>query len=340
MKYAAVTGGSSGLGLAIAAGLTRAGYHVTVLSRSRPRAAAAVEALRRAGGEGRVEHLPFDLASFESIREAATALTTRDAPLHVLVNNAGIFWQRGTTKEGFELTRGTNYLGHFLLTDLLLPRLREAGEARIVNVCSDLAARPRTLESDRFVGETGWDLTEAYAESKLALLLHSAELARRLTGTGVTVDAYHPGFVRSDISACHRLAGRLHLGTTPERAAEAALRCLVEPRGSRPSGAYVGRSKDTGAPVQLDPPPLARDTALAKELWERSLKWTGRGPKRSGGPDAYNPEDGIIGPVSLSLDRQALAEAVREVTEILPRAPSALRGLGRLALKGELGSAA
>ncbi len=140
-----VTGGNSGVGLMTALGLAKAGYHVFIACRSASKAAKAVDYIRQKSGNENVEFLPLNLASLDSVRQCVKLFEAREIPLHLLVNNGGIFNQTGTTQEGFELIWGTNYLGHFLLTYLLLEKLKQS-DSRIIMVASDLALRPKAIK--------------------------------------------------------------------------------------------------------------------------------------------------------------------------------------------------
>lgn len=141
----------------------------------------------------------LDLSSLDSVRMFVRLFQEKQLPLHVLINNAGIFNTRGLTQEGFELIWGTNYLGHFLLTHLLLDKLKSVS-SRIIMVASNLALRPTSINWELLVKRTPLNFLELYAVSKLCLLLLTTELAQRLNRTNVTVNAVHPGFVWSNIS--------------------------------------------------------------------------------------------------------------------------------------------
>jgi NAD(P)-dependent dehydrogenase (short-subunit alcohol dehydrogenase family)/ectoine hydroxylase-related dioxygenase (phytanoyl-CoA dioxygenase family) len=323
-RVALVTGGSSGLGLEIASGLAAAGVHVFIASRPTPRAEAAVARIRQASGSARVEFLSLDLGSFESIRACAREFLERGLPLHLLVNNAGLYSGRGTTREGFEQLFGTNYLGPFLLTQLLLERLTASSPSRILNVSSDLALRVEGIHWRRVLKPTPLASRGAYAASKFALVVWTQELARRLAGTGVTVNAVHPGFVRSNISLLHRVSPFLGIGAPAAAAARTPLALLLEPGRAGLTGAFVGPD---GQPMPALP--RAADAALALDLWERSRRWTGVARLESArAPVSYEPGDGIFGPFALAIDREALAATTRLVRErILPRAP--VRSLAR-----------
>lgn len=330
-----VTGGSSGLGLKIAEGLARAGCRVFITSRSETRAADAAERIRRETGNRDVEGLPLDLASFDSIRGFAAEFTRRGLPLHILVNNAGVFAARGRTQEGFERIWGTNYAGHFLLTGLLFDVLRSSPPARILNVVSDFAYRAGPLNWDSFTARSGLNTLKCYAASKLCLVLWTKELARRLEGSGVAVTAFHPGFLRSNISLLHRFAALFRAGATAEQAAAPALSWLLSADTDRTT-CFIGPAGNA-----LPLPQAASDDALVSELWERSSRWTGAFKTSSMPEVSYDPADGISGPYALSMAPEMLRTITDEIrANVLPRAPlkSIFTEACRLVGKREAGS--
>ena len=196
-----ITGGNAGIGKETAVGLAQKGATVVITARDQQRGAAALEEIRGRTGrdDERLVVMPLDLASFASIRAFASDLLDRSDRLDVLVNNAGlVLRQRRETADGFEMTFGVNHLGHFLLTDLLLDRLRAGESARIVNVSSDAHKQARNgLDFDDLQSTRRYRGFAVYSKSKLANILFTRELARRLDGTNVTVNALHPGFVAS-----------------------------------------------------------------------------------------------------------------------------------------------
>ena len=267
-----VTGANTGIGKATARELARRGAHLFLACRSEEKTLPVIHELRLATGNDDVEFLPLDLADLESVRRAAAHFLARKLPLHVLVSNAGLAGN-GLTRDGFELTFGTNHLGHFLFTLLLVDSLKASAPARIVNVASrahygakgiDWAAVRRPTASRSGL--------QAYAESKLANVLFSRELARRLRGTGVTTYALHPGVVASDIwrRIPWGVRGLVKLFMiSVEEGAATTLYCATAPELAGETGQYYDSRKET------KPSKLAADDALAAELWKRSLEWTG-----------------------------------------------------------------
>src|SRR2546430_6128948 len=208
-KVVVITGGNTGIGKEAAVALAGRGAQVVVTSRNEERGRSARQEIAERSGNDSVEVMSLDLASFRSIRSFAADVLDRFDHLDVLVNNAGlILRQRAETQEGFEETFGVNHLGHFLLTDLLLERLRASAPARVVVVASDAHKGARQgLDFDDLQAERKYRWAKAYSKSKLANIYFTRELARRLDRTGVTVNALHPGFVRSEFGRGGDLGG-------------------------------------------------------------------------------------------------------------------------------------
>ncbi len=266
-----ITGGNTGIGLATARELACRGAHVFVACRSAEKARVAVDDIRRSSGNQRIEALELDLANLDSVRRCARELLAREMPLHVLINNAGLAGARGLTASGFELAFGVNHVGHFLLTHLLLDRLKESAPARIVTVASKAhyGAPGIDWSAVRLPTRSRTGLNE-YGVSKLANVLFSAELSRRLVGSGVTTYALHPGVVASDVWRSvpwpFRSLLKMAMITTEEGAAT-TLHCATSPALADQSGLYYDRC------LEKTPSAAARDPALAAELWRRSLEW-------------------------------------------------------------------
>lgn len=270
-----VTGANTGIGAVTARELARMGAHVLLACRSADRTLPVVESIRAETGNADVEHLPLDLASFASVRGAAEAFLERGLPLHVLINNAGLAGKRGTTEDGFEVTFGVNHLGHFLLTMLLRDRMVESAPARVVTVASRAHYGAKGIDFEAVLRPTrtlaGFS---EYGVSKLANVLFSAELARRLDGTRVSTYSLHPGVVASDIwrrvpSLVRPLMHRFMIST--EDGARTSLHCAAEPSVADQTGLYWDECEPR------TPSRLARDPELARTLWERSAEWTGAG---------------------------------------------------------------
>jgi retinol dehydrogenase 12 len=270
-RVALITGANTGIGKVTAQKLAEWGAHVFVACRSTERAATAVDEIRGDAGSASVEALALDLGDLASVRRCAAQFLERGLPLHLLINNAGVGGGRGLTKSGFELAFGVNHVGHFLLTQLLLPRLRESAPARIVTVSSKAHYRARGIDFDavrkRTPSPTG--LPE-YGVSKLANALFSAELGRKLAGSGLTTYALHPGVVASDIWRTLpwviRPIAKAFMITT-EEGALTTLYCATSEQAGRESGLYYDKAR------VVAPSTVAQDGVLAAKLWAQSEAW-------------------------------------------------------------------
>ncbi len=272
-----VTGANSGIGLAAARELARAGARVTLAVRTEEKGRAAA-----AGLPGAVEVRRLDLASLESVRAFAAAW---DEPLDLLVNNAGLMAPPyGTTADGFELQLGTNHLGHFALTGLLLGRLLEARQPRVVTV-SSFAHRTGRMRWHDLQWQDGYKPWGAYGQSKLANLLFTFELQRRaaLAGTPLRALAAHPGYAATELqkgtySWLQERAMQLLNRVVAQSADAGALPTLFAATADLPGGTYVGpdgRGELRGAPRIVGVAKAASDPAAQRRLWEVSEELTG-----------------------------------------------------------------
>ncbi|ABS25787.1 short-chain dehydrogenase/reductase SDR [Anaeromyxobacter sp. Fw109-5] len=272
-KCCLVTGATSGMGAVTALELARLGATVVVSGRSAESCASQAEAIRRETG-ARVETAVADLGSLAQVRRMAAEVASRFERLDVLVNNAGTrLEQRSVTEDGLEKTFAVNYLSHFLLTNLLLDRLRASPAARVVNVASDAHALGK-IELDNLQGERHYELMDAYARSKLAVVMFTYELSRRLEGTRVTVNAVHPGIVATNLGdengffqgwlrvRMRNLLKRSLL--TPEEGARNIVRLASAPELEGVTARYFDQDREVRST------PASYDAALAKRLWEVS----------------------------------------------------------------------
>jgi NAD(P)-dependent dehydrogenase (short-subunit alcohol dehydrogenase family) len=271
-----LTGASDGIGRATAAGLARAGARVVMVCRNREKGEAVQAALRAETGNPEIDVLLCDLASQHAIRTLAATVLAHYDRLDVLVNNAGLYTNRyHLTADGIETTFAVNHLAYFLLTNLLLDRLKASAPARIVNVASDAHERGR-IDFDDLNGARHFNGWRAYAQSKLANLLFTFELARRLNATGVTANALHPGWVATNIARGTPLQGLnlliRPLLIRPERGAETTLHLALSPDVAGTTGQYFYRKKP------LQPAPAALDATTATRLWQVSAVLTGLQP--------------------------------------------------------------
>jgi NAD(P)-dependent dehydrogenase (short-subunit alcohol dehydrogenase family) len=273
-----VTGATNGIGKVAARELLRLGAEVLLVARDPARGQATLAELE-AAGPGRASLLVADLGVQAQVRRLAAEVLERAPRLHVLLNNAGaIHMQRAVTADGLEATFAVNHLGAFLLTRLLEGRLRESAPARVVNVASAAHQGVAGLSWDDLMGERQYAGFQAYAQSKLANILFTAELARRLDGSGVTANALHPGVVRTGFGHNTRgwlrwgvkLAGPLFL--SPERGADTAVWLCASPEVAGVSGGYFARRRPARRSA------AARDAVAAKRLWEVSERLTGLAP--------------------------------------------------------------
>jgi NAD(P)-dependent dehydrogenase (short-subunit alcohol dehydrogenase family) len=276
-KTCVVTGASSGIGLAAAAGLAARGARVLMICRSRERGEAAAARIRAEAGSGSVELLLADLSSQAEVRRLAGEILEGCPELHVLVNNAGVaLLRRSETVDAIETVFATNHLAPFLLTNLLLERLARSGPARIVTVSSALHARAR-IDFDDLEGRTRWSGMRAYNQSKLANLLFTYELARRLEGTRVVATALHPGVVATGLGRRNgpAIAALLRLTRpfmiSPERGAATIIHLASAPEIEGLSGSYFARSR----PARSSPE--SRDEEAARRLWKVSAQMGGIG---------------------------------------------------------------
>ena len=270
-----MTGANSGLGLQTSIELARRGARVLMACRDATRGAAALDRVR---AEGTAELVSLDLASLASVRAAAQDVAARTDRLDVLVNNAGVMAPpRQTTSDGFEMQLGTNHLGHFALTGLLLPTLAPA--ARVVVVASD-AARWGRIRFDDLMGERSYLRWLAYGQSKLANLLFLRELSRR-AGERLLVAGAHPGYAATNLQNAPGIPGRvMALGNRliAQSDADGALPQLYAATMPVSSGDYFGPSGLLGlrgAPHQVTPIRSAQDDDVAARLWTVSQDLTG-----------------------------------------------------------------
>jgi NAD(P)-dependent dehydrogenase (short-subunit alcohol dehydrogenase family) len=275
-RVCVVTGATRGIGRATAAGLTKLGATVVLICRQR-------EDGERVSREVRVKDSPLpdvvtaDLSSQTSIRQAAASIRERYRQLHVLINNAGVFTRRRElTVDGLEMQFAVNHLAYFLLTNLLLEQLEAGAPSRIINVSSGAHAGAR-IDFGDLQGERGYDPGRAYSHTKLANLLFTYELARRLsvTGvTGVTVNALHPGVIATNLLANYMgvpvVGSALDrtFGATPEEGAETSIYLAASPAVEGITGKYFVRKKPAASSRE------SHDAAAARRLWEVSERLT------------------------------------------------------------------
>jgi retinol dehydrogenase-14 len=270
-----ITGATDGHGKAMAHALAARGADLVLLARNAEKARAVRDEIARESGGKTPEIILADLASASEIDLAVEGYLASGRPLHLLVNNAGLVGlSRRTNAAGLELTFAVNYLAMFRLTLGLLPRIRQSGPARIVNISSD-SYRIARLHFDDLQLERDYSLAKAYGQSKLAILYFTLELAQRLSGTGVVVNAVDPGPVASNIGAdnpglLYRLARPMIRGLFPSarRAARTAVMVATDPKLAKATGGYY-RS------LTRRKKPLDFDATVSRRLWRESYELCG-----------------------------------------------------------------
>jgi NAD(P)-dependent dehydrogenase (short-subunit alcohol dehydrogenase family) len=270
-KTVLVTGATSGIGLEASVKLASMGAELVLVARDRARGEAAVAAVKQRSGANAIALMMCDFASMSQIRALAADVLATCPKLHVLVNNAGSISQtRELTADGIERTFAVNHLGPFLLTNLLLGRLISSAPARVITV-SSAAHRGADMPFDNLQFEHGgYGLMRAYGRSKLANVLFTRELDRRLAGTGVTANCLHPGAVATNIwsHAPGYLRPLLAIARlfmlSAEKGGDRILFLAASPDVDAQSGGYYERNQ------KVSPSVVARDAAVASELWARS----------------------------------------------------------------------
>ena len=273
-KVCLVTGATSGIGKATAMGLAKQGATVVIVARNQARGEGSLQEIRAISGNPRVDLLLADLSSQASVQQLVTTFGAQYSHLHVLINNAGVFMlKRHETVDGLEMTFAVNHLAPFMLSHLLLDQLKASASARIVNVCSNAHTSGR-IDLDNLQLAKGYNVWRAYAQSKLAMLLCSYELARRLAGTGITVNCAHPGFIftnmgMSNVGPRTQAVARFilsRLGSSPEKGARTSLFLATSRDIEGINGKYFANCQ----PTQSSPRSL--DETLQRRLWEESTR--------------------------------------------------------------------
>ena len=274
-KVCMVTGANCGIGKATALGLASIGATVVMVCRSQERGEAALTEIKQKSSNERIFLLLADLASLAAIRRLAEDFKKQFSALHVLINNAGIIpRKRQVTVDGFETQFAVNHLAPFLLTNLLLDTLKSSAPARIVTVSSDMH-RGATINFDDLQSAGSYRPVRVYSETKLANVLFTYELARKLQGTKVTANCLHPGVVATKLLADgigipRPLSSTTKLiGSSPEKGAKTSIYLAASPEVEGVSGKYFVRQK----PVESSQ--ISYDQNLAGRLWKESAELTG-----------------------------------------------------------------
>ena len=272
-KICLVTGATNGIGKAAAQALAQIGATVVIVGRSAAKTVQVVEEIRAASGNKNVDSLLADLSSQQEVRRLADEFKSKYPHLHVLLNNAGgTFTTRQLSVDGIEMTFAFNHLAYFLLTNLLLDTIKASTPARIINVSSDVHSSGK-IDFDNLQGERSYSSFGPYGNSKLANILFTTELARRLEGTGVTGNALHPGltstgFGKNNPGFLMKIMGVLVplIARSPEKGAATSIYLASSPEVQSITGKYFVDCKVT------QPAPQATDMAVARKLWDVSAE--------------------------------------------------------------------
>lgn len=272
-----ITGGNAGIGLATAIALAKQGANIYIVSRNQEKAEAAVKQINTETGNSNAGYFIANLSSQSSIRQLAEAVKAKLPVLDVLINNAGgVFPEFKKSEDGLEMTIATNHFAYFLLTNLLLDSIKKSDYARIVNVSSNSHYKGK-IDFDSFAADKGYFIMKAYEQSKLANVFFTQELAERLQGSLVTVNALHPGFVKTDIgtkgtqwyaSWIWTMISRIG-AISVEDGAKTSIYLASSDEVKTVSGKYFDKCKTR------EPNPLAGDKDSQKKLWAESERWCG-----------------------------------------------------------------
>ncbi|XP_067456345.1 retinol dehydrogenase 13 isoform X2 [Thunnus thynnus] len=279
-KTVLITGANTGIGRETSRDLARRGARVVMACRDLTRAEQAAEEIRRSTGNGNVVIRHLDLASLYSVRQFAKDFLDSEDRLDILINNAGVMMcPKWLTEDGFETQLAVNHLGHFLLTNLLLPKLKSSAPSRVVTVSSIAHRGGRIDFDDLFFSRRPYSSLESYRQSKLANVLFARELAHRLRDSGVSSFCLHPGVIRTELGrhvhGWFPLLGALLslpsflLMKTPWQGSQTTVYCAVTPGLEGRSGRYFSDC------AEKETAPEGRDDVVARKLWEESARLVG-----------------------------------------------------------------
>ncbi|KAM7421723.1 hypothetical protein PAMA_015730 [Pampus argenteus] len=279
-KTVLITGANTGIGKETSRDLARRGARVVMACRDLTRAEQAAEEIRHSTGNGNVVIRHLDLASLFSVRQFAKDFLDSEDRLDIMINNAGVMMcPKWLTEDGFETQLAVNHLGHFLLTNLLLPKLKSSAPSRVVTVSSIAHRGGRIDFDDLFFSRRPYSSLQSYRQSKLANVLFSRELAGRVGGSGVSSFCLHPGVIRTElgrhVQGWFPLLGALLslpsflLMKTPWQGSQTTIYCAVTPGLETRSGRYFSDC------AERETAPEGRDDVVAKRLWEESARLVG-----------------------------------------------------------------
>ncbi|XP_017261834.1 retinol dehydrogenase 12, like [Kryptolebias marmoratus] len=271
-KTAVITGANTGIGKETAIDLSKRGARVILACRDMEKAQAAVKEIAESSGNDDVICMKLDLSDSKSIREFAEAVNKNEPKLNLLINNAGVMvCPYGKTADGFEMQIGVNHMGHFLLTYLLMDLIKRSAPARIVTV-SSMAHSWGSINLEDINSEKCYNKNKAYAQSKLANVLFTRSLAKRLEGTGVTAYSLHPGVVQTDLwrhlSGPQQFFMKMARPFTKDsiQGAQTTIYCAVEPSLEKESGGYYSDCAPANCSV------AGKNDKLAEKLWQLSCQ--------------------------------------------------------------------
>ena len=269
-----ITGANTGIGKETAIDLARRGGKIYIACRDKEKSMIALKDIKKFSKSSNAFSLELDLASIESIREFSSQFHKIESKLHILINNAGVMaCPKALTKDGFDMQIGTNHLGHFLLTNLLLDLLQTSTPSRVVVVASE-GYKLSGINKDDLMSEKSYNKLKAYGQSKLANILFANELSRRLQGKGVTANSCHPGIIQTELGR-HMSQSWLRpiyrtilkpFYKTIHEGAQTQIRLAVDPDLREVSGKYFSDCEE------VLPLASARDAETAKWLWSKSTK--------------------------------------------------------------------
>ncbi len=275
-KTCLITGGNSGIGKETALALAQEGAQVILVCRNQQKGEEAQKEIKKLTGNPQVDLLLADLGSMKQVRQLANTVLNQYTQLHLLINNAGLLLgKRHQTDEGHETTFAVNHLGHFLLTLLLLERIKASAPARIINV-SSMVHRGGTIEFDNLMGEKSYRSLRAYSQSKLANILFTYSLAEKLIGTEVTVNCLHPGIVSTNFGnkgakwyLFFKAIAKPLIYISPQKGAETLIYLSTSSEVEKVSGKYFVRKK------AIPSSSASYNQKLQSQLWEVSEQLTG-----------------------------------------------------------------
>ena len=277
-KTVVITGANTGIGKETALDLARRGARVIMACRDMKKGEVALKDIKEKSGSTDLVLKQLDLGSLNSVRKFADDINNSEPKLHVLINNAGVMFipELTKTEDGFEMTMGVNHLGHFLLTNLLLDLLKKSAPSRIVVVSSiGHSWLTKEMKFDNINGEKSYDKYDSYGQSKLANILFTRELAKRLKDSGVTANSLHPGAIKTELDRHINpllkllLSPTLIFYKTPEQGAQTNIHLAVSEGVEGVTGLYFADCK------AKEPSKAAQDDGAAKKLWEVSADLVG-----------------------------------------------------------------